>query len=140
MWARREPFWNISYARLPLEITLGNARPSTSYLLSGAGDSASAASQSSEGGSNSSSATNTTRITDTTQDSLMPFIPAEQRFEPHETLVPDPLSLSSSSRKMLSLVSRCWSSDLRKRPQFEEIHDSLRTIAKSALELEIDVI
>jgi serine/threonine protein kinase len=34
MWARREPFWNISYARLPLEITLGNARPSTSYLLS----------------------------------------------------------------------------------------------------------
>ena len=36
MWSRREPFWDISYARLPLEIALGNARPCISCVLAAA--------------------------------------------------------------------------------------------------------
>jgi serine/threonine protein kinase len=146
MWARREPFWDISYARLPLEIALGNARPCISYLLaaaeegaSQAGTASSAASQTSDGVSHDgSSTTNTTTSNVPPQESSSPIVTPEQRFEPNSMAVPEPLSLSSSSRKTLTLMSRCWSSDIRKRPQFEDIHAVLRTITpKFVLELEI---
>jgi len=134
MWARREPFFNISYARLPLEITLGNARPSVSYIMAGAGDngslaaSCSSASHSSNGESHNSS---------TQGSSTKMIVPREERFEPQSLAVPNPLLLTVSSRKTLALMSRCWSSDLRKRPQFQEIHSTLQTIApKAILDLE----